>query len=653
VLSPSGARGAGGRRRLAGVAALALVVVVFGRGAPAQSPPGIAVLERHTLVRGTHARLLFGADVGRVATGEESVLSVDLLTNRELLVLGRDAGLSSVTVWLANGAVEQHVFVVQRDLSVLVSALRQIHPSLRVEAAPDRDAVVLRGSVPDVSFSVAAEAAARSYLEAGGAGGQGARAPLLGGEAGSGGAEGAAAAQASEAEALGMARPGAVGQRRSGRVINLIQVEVLPARLEERLDRAAAQVGGPEIRTTRWLRGDVPGEEDVFVLDGEVADQRRLVRLLSVAALLVCGEAGEVEVRADESGALARQRGEAGDRGGGSGIPGLGGGTSSFELETGDLSNRIRENIARASVLELCGGQLLSFVSVEDLPQVRVAVRIYEVNRSRLDSWTPNIDAIAGDIDQGALLPTLAGDRLQGGGAAQAGGDDLDLQNAVSLLAGSFTNQLQVAGSRVAIDALFSLLADDGIARSLAEPTLMVLSGEIATFQVGGEIPVPTSVTTGAADRVFNSVFFAPFGVQLGIRPLVGDDDAITLDVTPQVVRPDPGLTSAIRESTGQVLETTAFESRDLATTARLRDGQALVLGGLLDRSLSEADAFTPWAHRIPGLGWLFRSFDVQDEDFELVIVVTPAILREPPARAALWSFPEGPELLSPVVPAP
>jgi len=641
--------GARCRRRLAGATMLLLVVV--GAGAPAESPPGIAVQERHTLVRATHARLLFDADVGRVATGEESVLGVDLLTSRELLVLGRGPGLASVTVWLADGSVEQHLFVVQRDLSVLAAALREIHPSLRVETAPDRDAVVLRGMVPDVSFSVAAEAAARSYLEAGG---RGAQEPLLGGDAAGPGAEsGDDAAQTLDADALGVARPGALGRRAAGRVINLIQVEVLPPGLKERLDRAAARVGGPEVRATRWLRGDVPGDEDVFVLEGEVADQRRLVRLLSVSALLVCGEAQEVEVRADESGALARRRGEEGDRGGGTGIPGLGGGTSSFQLETGDLSNRVRENIARASVLALCGGRLLSFVSVADLPQVRIAVRIYEVNRSRLDSWTPSIDAIAGDVDQGALLPTLAGVRAQGGAAAQAGGDDLDLQNAVSLLAGSFTNQLQVAGSRVAIDALFSLLADDGIARRLAEPTLMVLSGEIATFQVGGEIPVPTSVTTGAADRVFSSVFFAPFGIQLGVRPLVGDGDVITLDVTPQVVQPDPALTSAIRESTGQVLETTAFESRDLATTARLRDGQALVLGGLLDRSLSEAEAFTPWAHRIPGLGWLFRSFDVQDEDLELVIVVTPTILREPPARAALWVFPEGPELLPPTVPAP
>lgn len=98
-------------------------------------------------------------------------------------------------------------------------------------------------------------------------------------------------------------------------------------------------------------------------------------------------------------------------------------------------------------------------------------------------------------------------------------------------------------------------------------------------------MPVSTSVTTGAADRVLNSVLFVPFGIQLGIRPLVGEGDVITLDVMPQVVEPDFVLTAALRETTDSQQGTTAFSSRSLATSARLQDGQALLVAGLLQRS--------------------------------------------------------------------
>ena len=93
-------------------------------------------------------------------------------------------------------------------------------------------------------------------------------------------------------------------------------------------------------------------------------------------------------------------------------------------------------------------------------------------------------------------------------------------------------------------------------------------------MSVGGQIPVPTSVVTSAGNQVFESVFFVPFGVQLGIRPLVGPSDSITLDVRPQVIQPDPDLTAAVRESSGNDQTTTAFESRSVKTTAVSRMGR-------------------------------------------------------------------------------
>lgn len=611
---------------------------------------------RRAIAEGTHARLLFRQDTVRVALGNERILDVELLGPRELLVLGKQTGQSSLTVWFGDGGIGQYVFVVQRDLSILQRALRDIHPGIRAEAAPDRDAVVLRGTVPDVSFSVAAEAAAAAYVEAGAS--RGVAEPILGASQEPSGETGDPGTPTGAEREVVLTRPGGADARR-GRVINLIRVERLPAQLEERMQAAIRRIGGAEVSVERIQRGDVPGASDSFLLSGQVGNQVALVRVLTVAGRLMNESTASIEreirVVADESGAVARRRGgQEGERSSIQGMPGFGGGSgASFQLRPQDLSNRVRDNIARAKVVELFGGRLLSFIEVEDLPQVRIAVRIYEVSRSRLRQWTPSGDIIAGDVQQGALLPTLGGIRTQGEDAARiGGGGGSDIQNALSLIGGAATNNFQVAGGKYAIDLLFSLLSEAGIARSLATPELLVLSGEVATFQVGGEVPVATSVATGAPDVVFDSVFFVPFGIQLGVRPLVGEDDVITLDVIPQVIEPDFVLTAALGESTGEDPATTAFASRALTTSARLQDGQTLLVGGLLNQRSSDQYAYTPWLHRIPLLGWLARSFDRDEDDQELVIAVSPAIVREPVSRTGLWDFPDGSELLPDPPPA-
>lgn len=610
--------------------------------------------QRRTVIRGTHARLLFQKDTRRVALGDETVLGIQAIGSREYLVLGREPGQSSLTVWFADDSVEQIVFTVLRDLSTLQNALRDVHPGIRAETPPDRDAIVLRGSVPDISFSIAAEAIATAYTSAvrnrrgaepvlpsaAGAESSGADASVDAGV--DAGADTGEDAQPAAAD-TGLGRPGESAAR-GGRVINLIKVDRMPATLEERIREAIAGIGGGDVAVQRLRRGDVAATGDTLLLSGKVRSQVDLIRVLTVAGRALGERTGNIETQlrvvADESGAVAgRSAGrESSD------LPTLGG----SGLRSGDLSNRVQGNIARAKVIELFGGRLVSFIEVEDIPQVRVSVRLYEVNRSRLREWTPQGDVMFGSVQQGALLPTAGGVRAQGDQVSRiGGGEGSDFQNALSLIGGALVNNFQIANEKSAVDVLFSLLAEAGIARSLATPELLVLSGEVATFQSGGQVPVSTSVTTGAADRVFNSVFFVPFGIQLGIRPLVGDGDVITLDVMPQVVEPDFVLTAALRETTSSQQGTTAFSSRALSTSARLQDGQALLVAGLLQRRGQEAFAYTPGLESIPGLGWLAKSFNKDEQDRELVIVVTPSIVRDPLPRVALWEFPRAEDLLS------
>lgn len=138
--------------------------------------------------------------------------------------------------------------------------------------------------------------------------------------------------------------------------------------------------------------------------------------------------------------------------------------------------------------------------------------------------------------------------------------------------------------------------------------------------------------------------------MQLQIRPLVGDDDTITLDVQPLVVTPDSVLTDSIRQSTGTTVPTTAFQTRAMRTSSRLQDGQALVIGGLTSNNTSANTASTPGLRDAPLLGRLFQSFNRNDQSTELMVVVNPVVIRTPVADAAMWAFPGRDEMMRSLV---
>jgi Flp pilus assembly secretin CpaC len=444
-------------------------------------------------------------------------------------------------------------------------------------------------------------------------------------------------------------------------VINLLQLETLPPLMEDKIRQAIQGVGGGRVTVRRVLRGAVRDDaQDTFVLEGPVPNQVALVRILSVASQIVAGrrfEEEDIQVVADEAGALSgrnqdlqqqggQQFGLSGSRGLSSLLGGGSGGGRNMRL-----TNQIRRNLGRAKVIEAADGRLLSFLEVGDLPQVRVDVRFYEVNRTKLRTYSPSTVMLASDFRQPAFSPAGAAEVVQGQ-PTRVGGR-LAVQNILSFLGGTLSNQVQFTAGRFAIDSAFSLLERESIARSLSSPSLSVLSGEQAIFQVGGEIPIPEAFAPvfggnqGAIPAgVFSSVIFEPFGIQLSIRPLVGDDDTITVDLIPQVVTPNTDLTASIRQSTGTNLLTTAFQTRALRTSGRLQDGQALLLGGLLTRNTRDTRAGTPGLRDVPGVGWLFREFERSDEGLELVVVVNPVILRDPNPEVPLWQFPGTEELI-------
>jgi pilus assembly protein CpaC len=182
-------------------------------------------------------------------------------------------------------------------------------------------------------------------------------------------------------------------------------------------------------------------------------------------------------------------------------------------------------------------------------------------------------------------------------------------------LVSNLSSRLQVA---------VNALEQQGLARSLAEPNLVALSGDTASFLAGGELPIPAAGSFGTV-----SFAYKPYGVGLSFTPTVLKDGLINLMIKPEVSQIDTAHTVTVAGTSVPGLIT-----RKASTTLELRDGQSFMLGGLLQDTGNNAQDQLPWVGDLPVLGALFRSSEYQKNETDLVIVVTPHIVRPMPSTA-------------------
>ncbi|MBB4304651.1 pilus assembly protein CpaC [Rhodobium orientis] len=186
---------------------------------------------------------------------------------------------------------------------------------------------------------------------------------------------------------------------------------------------------------------------------------------------------------------------------------------------------------------------------------------------------------------------------------------------ALSSTAGAFS---YAAGGTTA-DATIRALQEDGVIRTLAEPTLTAISGEKADFLVGGEFPVPVGYDNGEV-----SIEFKPYGVSLDFTPVVLTEGNISLHVKTEV--------SELTNEGAITLSTTgltipALRVRRANTTVEMPSGSALVLAGLIKDDIRQSIAGVPGLMQVPVLGALFKSRDFQRSQTELVVFVTPYVV--------------------------
>ena len=180
----------------------------------------------------------------------------------------------------------------------------------------------------------------------------------------------------------------------------------------------------------------------------------------------------------------------------------------------------------------------------------------------------------------------------------------------------------RLVASGVSTDVMINALEQKGVARSLAEPNLVALSGDTASFLAGGEYPIPVSGSLGQV-----TVDYKKYGVGLAFTPTVLSQGLINLKIEPEVSQIDTTHTVSVPGG----ISVPALIVRRASTTVELRDGQSFMIGGLLQTDNKNQVEQLPWIGSVPVLGTLFSSKNYQKNQTDLAIIVTPRLVR--PAR--------------------
>lgn len=186
---------------------------------------------------------------------------------------------------------------------------------------------------------------------------------------------------------------------------------------------------------------------------------------------------------------------------------------------------------------------------------------------------------------------------------------------------GTFAASIMTRGT-VPIDVAIDTLERQGVLRRLAEPNLITASGQEASFLAGGEFPVPVASRTEAGGRTV-TIEFKRFGVELAFVPVVLESGVINLTIEPSVSSLD--RTAAI---VAEGLAIPGLSTRRASTNVELRDGQSFAIAGLLEASNETSNDQVPWLGSVPVIGALFRSSSFQKRETELVVIVTPHLVR-------------------------
>ena len=265
------------------------------------------------------------------------------------------------------------------------------------------------------------------------------------------------------------------------------------------------------------------------------------------------------------------------------------------------------------SVVEAAGFKTVNMLSspVKSATQVQLQVRVAEVSRNRLKDVGSSY-TYQGSPGSGTYLNS-------GGGPSSLSSPPVSPLGGIisGALSSSALNMLVMGGNSL---AMLRMMQTEGSLRELAEPNLIAMDGQEASFLAGGEFPVP--IVQGG-EKTTVSIAFKEYGVRLNFKPTIIDEDHIRLVLEPEV--------STIDFANGVKFDgflIPALKTRRAKTGVELRDGQSFALAGLLDNTEIKSLSKVPVLGDIPILGALFRSKSFQKNETELMFIVTAHVVK-------------------------
>ena len=265
---------------------------------------------------------------------------------------------------------------------------------------------------------------------------------------------------------------------------------------------------------------------------------------------------------------------------------------------SGDAKDQPAADKARTIAKQFNEGKdVIDSVKVTSSQQVQLDVRFVEVNRQAV-------------IDLGAKYSANVAQGINGVNVG------LDPAAMVQATTGQIVGRL--LGPGLSVDVTLKALENKGLARRLAEPNLIARSGEKASFLAGGEFPIPVAGSQGAV-----TVEFKKYGVGLEFSPKVLSDGLIALDISPEVSAIDVSNSYKIGS-----ISIPGFIVRRAQTSVDLRDGQSFMIAGLLQTFNDVSLERIPGIGKAPVIGSLFSSKEYQRRETELVIIVTPHLIK-------------------------
>ncbi len=294
------------------------------------------------------------------------------------------------------------------------------------------------------------------------------------------------------------------------------------------------------------------------------------------------------------------------------------------------LTGNASSSTVADKILEVVKGAAPKVTSMMQVPappagEIMLQVRFAEVDRTKLNQLGFNWISLPGAKNVGTIsTQQFAPPQLIGGAGSQ--GSAIGLSDLLNIFI--FRPDINFA-------ATIKALQNENVLQILAEPNLMTSAGKEASFLAGGEFPYPVPQGGGAGGFVTITIQFKEFGVRLNFTPTFNPDGQIHLKVKPEVSSLD--FTNALQF---QGFLVPALSTRRMESDIDLADGQSFAIGGLLDNRVTEQLQKIPWIGDVPVLGNLFKSRSVNKTKDELIVVVTPIIVKPGVGQPHLPTFP-------------